>query len=181
MPYTLCRSALPARGEKNRHAGFRAHIGTHAVEAGRAPPSDTMTLSGAIAIFALLKLYRRDKMNSYKGSGFADRLSMAAKARKAQLDRFRAQPRADDPAVADRNAARMAAGIARGARVAERKAAKQAEAAAVQTALEVERAAGAARDAEAAAKQATRAAALKAEQKVARDARYAARKARVKK
>jgi hypothetical protein len=93
--------------------------------------------------------HKRDRMNSYKGSGFADRLSMAAKARKAQLDRFRAQPGANDPAVADRNADRAAASIARETRVAERKAAKQAEAAAKKAALEGGRAAQAARDVEA--------------------------------
>jgi Family of unknown function (DUF6481) len=120
-------------------------------------------------------------MNSFKGAGFADRLSTAAKAKKAQLDRFRAQPGANDPAVADRNAARMAASIAREARFAERKAAKQAENAATKTALEAERATRAAEDAEAADEQATRAVALKAEQKAVRDARYAARKARAKK
>jgi hypothetical protein len=126
-------------------------------------------------------LRERDEMNSFKGSGFADRLSTAAKAKKAQLDKFRARSGVNDPAVADRNAARMASSIARDARVAERKAARQAEEAARKAALEVEQATQAARDAEAAAEQAIREAALETERKAARDARYAARKARAKK
>jgi hypothetical protein len=120
-------------------------------------------------------------MKSFKGSGFADRLTAAAKAKRAQLDKFRAQPKADDPAVIDRSAARLAASAARDARVAERKAARQAADAASKAALESERAAQAAQDAEAAAERAIREVALETERKAARDARYAARKARAKK
>jgi hypothetical protein len=126
---------------------------------------------------AVPQLCERNKVNEFKGSGFADRLRAAKKAKKAQLDRFRALPGANDPAIADRNASRMAAGAARDARAAERKAAKQAEQAAIKAAVELK----AAKDAEAAAERASRAAGLAAEQKTTRDARYAARKARAKK
>jgi hypothetical protein len=122
-----------------------------------------------------------DEMSSFKGSGYAERLSAAAEAKQAQLDKFRARPKADDPAEADRRAARLAVSTARDARIAERKAARQAEAATKKAALEAEQATQAARDAEAAAQQAARKVALEAEQKAARDARYAARKARAKK
>jgi hypothetical protein len=118
-----------------------------------------------------------DEMSSFKGSGYAERLSAAAEAKQAQLDKFRARPKADDPAEADRRAARLAVSTARDARIAERKAARQAEAATKKAALEAEQATQAARDAEAAARKV----ALEAEQKAARDARYAARKARAKK
>jgi len=120
------------------------------------------------------------QMNSFKGSGFADRLSAAAKAKQAQLDKFRARPGDNDPAVIDRSAARLAISTARDARIAERKAARQAEDAAKKAALEAEQAARAARAAEAAAEQAMREVALETERKAARDARYAARKARAK-
>jgi hypothetical protein len=59
-------------------------------------------------------------------SGFTDRLSDAAKAKKRQLEKFRSQAQADDPAAAERNAARQAVNAAREARLAERKAVRQA-------------------------------------------------------
>jgi hypothetical protein len=121
-----------------------------------------------------------DEMNRFKGSGFTDRLDTAAKAKQAQLEKFRARPGADDPAVIDRTAARMANSAARDARLAERKATRQAEEAAKKAALKAEQAAQAARDVEAAAEKAVREVALEAERKAARDSRYAARKARAK-
>ena len=109
-------------------------------------------------------------MTAYKDKDFGERLSAAAAARKATLERFRAKPGPDDPAVAERRAARQALVVAREARVAEREAARKAEAA-----REAAREAEAARQA---AEQTDRDAALEAERKAARDARYAARKAR---
>ena len=105
-------------------------------------------------------------VTAYKDKDFGERLSTAAAARRATLERFRARPGPDDPAVAERRATRQAISVAREARVAEREAAREA---------------ATAREAEAgrrAAEQADRVAALEAERKAARDARYAARKAR---
>jgi Family of unknown function (DUF6481) len=116
-------------------------------------------------------------LTAYRDKGFSERLNTAADARRATLERFRAKPGPDDPAVIERRAARQAISAAREARVAARQAALEAEAAR-QAAREVE----AAREAEAArqaAEQADHDGALEAaDRKAARDARYAARKAR---
>lgn len=109
---------------------------------------------------------------------FSDRLSTAAKARQAMLEKFRAQPKPDDPAVKERLAAQVATAQAREARVAERKAQKEAERLAHEAEvkrLEAERIAA---EKEARRVEGEQALALLAEQKAARDARYAARKAR---
>jgi Family of unknown function (DUF6481) len=107
-------------------------------------------------------------------TNFDDRLSAAAAAKQALLERFRARPAADDPAEIARQAALKSIADARDARAAERKAIKDAEIAR----LAAEEAARKAQ-AEAAAKEAkARAAAQEAERKAARDAKYAARKAR---
>lgn len=133
------------------------------------------------------------EMNGPKHTGFADRLSVAADAKKALLERAaRARSAADSPAAIERRAAREAARVARDARIAERKAAK--------LAIETQRAAALAT--QQAAEAAAREAALKAEEEAreaefaervareaeeeavrqeARDARYAARKARKRK
>jgi len=135
------------------------------------------------------------EMDNSKKTGFDDRLNAAANAKKAELEKFRARSRVNDPASAERQAARQAVGAARDARSAERDAARLAgvaraadEQAARDAAAEVEQAA---RDAAAEAEQAARAAeiarqaaddvVLQAERKAARDARYAARKARPRK
>jgi hypothetical protein len=56
-------------------------------------------------------------MSRFKNSDdFNERLSTGAKARHALLEKFRARPRADDPAVLERQAARLATGQARDAR-----------------------------------------------------------------
>jgi hypothetical protein len=65
----------------------------------------------------------------YARTNFDDRLSDAAAAKQALLERFRARPAADDPSEIARHAALKAIADARDARVAERKAAKEAEAA----------------------------------------------------
>lgn len=107
-------------------------------------------------------------------TNFDDRLSAAAAAKQALLDRFRARPSADDPTEIARQAALKAVSDARDARVAERKAAKEAEAARVAAELAARRT----QEQIAAAEAKLRVAAQEAERKAARDARYAARKAR---
>ena len=121
------------------------------------------------------------KSNAYKNDSFSNRLTSAANAKNALLERFRARPGPDDPAVVARRAEQAAIEAAREIRVAERKAAREAEAArlaAEQVALEEARKAQdvelLARKAEEAARAEQRA----AEAKAARDARYAARRAR---
>ena len=63
-------------------------------------------------------------MSGFKDASFLDRRAAAATAKKAALERFRAQPGADDPAVAERQRARRAIVEARAARAAEREAAR---------------------------------------------------------
>src|ERR671917_1831762 len=67
-------------------------------------------------------------MSAYKNDNFVERLAAAANARKATLEKFRARPGPDDPAVLERQAAQKAIAEAREARIAERKAAREAEA-----------------------------------------------------
>jgi hypothetical protein len=107
-------------------------------------------------------------------TNFDDRLSAAAAAKQALLERFRSRPTAGDPAWAERQAALKAIADAREARAAERRAAKEAEAARVAA----EQAARRKQEQIAAAESRARAAAEEAARKAARDARYAARKAR---
>jgi Family of unknown function (DUF6481) len=114
-------------------------------------------------------------MSGYKDFDLQQRLSDAAAAKKATLEKFRAA--SEDPAAATRRAARVAVNEARLLRIAGREAAKRArEAELAELALRAQREA---EEVEAllAAQNAEREAALKAEQKAARDARYAARKA----
>src|ERR1700726_2450928 len=73
-------------------------------------------------------------------TNFDDRLSAAAAAKQALLERFRARPSADDPAEIARQEALKAISDARDARAAERKAAKEAEAARVAAELAARRA-----------------------------------------
>jgi hypothetical protein len=117
-----------------------------------------------------------------------ERQDASAQAKKAMLEKFRAAPGPDDPAVAERRAAREALLVERTARAAQREAAKRAHEAelAQQTARAAELAAQAEREAaeikaRAAAERAEREAAVLVEQKAARDERYAARKAAAKK
>src|SRR5216683_2294078 len=98
-------------------------------------------------------------MDRSKNTGFADRLSAAADAKKAQLERAaRARSVAESPAAVEQRTAREAVRVARDTRIAEREA----------------------REAEF-AEQTAREAALEAERQAARDARCAARKARKRK
>lgn len=131
-------------------------------------------------------------MPSYKDPSATDRLTAAASAKKAMLEKFLAKPGPDDPEVQARIAEQKRVAEAREERRLERKAIKDAEIARI-AAEEAERkrkeeeaaaeaAAYLARKADdAAAAQAehkARALALAAEQKAARDARYARRKQR---
>lgn len=102
-------------------------------------------------------------MSTAKYFKYQNRAADAAAAKQAMLERFKARPGPDDPAVVARQAELKAIEDARAAREAERLEAKQAELAR--------------QKAEAAAAVAAEKARL-AEQKAARDAKYAARKAR---
>jgi hypothetical protein len=113
-------------------------------------------------------------MSGFRGDNFDDRKKAAAEAKQALMARFRAAPGPDDPEMIARREADVARGLAREARAAERRAAKLAEA---------ERQAREKAEKIAAAEAAKRAEALRklqleADQKKARVARDAARKAR---
>jgi hypothetical protein len=115
-------------------------------------------------------------MSDYKDADFKERLSAAAQAKRAMLERFRAK--ADDPAALEREAARRAVSEAREQRHAERKAAREAEAAQKKADAERHAAETAEREAREKAEKEARELSLEAERKAARDARYAARKKR---
>lgn len=120
-------------------------------------------------------------MKAPKNSTFQDRQATAAAAKAAMLERFRARPGPDDPAVIERRAAQAAIDAAREVRAQERKLAKEAEAArkaAEQAARAEELKAAALADEARVAEEAARAAQRAIEQKAARDQRYAARQAR---
>ncbi|HWE15571.1 MAG TPA: DUF6481 family protein [Hyphomicrobiaceae bacterium] len=117
-------------------------------------------------------------MKGFKEKTFADRLQEAATARKVALERFRARPAADDPEVVKRREERMAIAAAREAREAERRAAKEAEAVVRAEREAIEKTEREARERKEAVEKLIRDAAEAAERKAARDARYAARKAR---
>ena len=67
-------------------------------------------------------------MKGFKEKTFNDRRDAANEARQAALDKFRARPSVDDPAVIKRREEREAIAAAREIRDAERKATKEAEA-----------------------------------------------------
>ncbi|MCG5239092.1 DUF6481 family protein [Azospirillum doebereinerae] len=113
-------------------------------------------------------------MSGFKEVGFGDRRSAATAAKKAQVEKYRESSVLDDAAFAARQSELLAVRVAREARAAERKAdreAAEAKAAAEKLAAEAQ----AVQDA---AARAANDQSLLAEQKAARDARYAARKAR---
>ena len=121
-------------------------------------------------------------MSSYKGLDPEQRQNNTVAVKKAMLERFRAA--SEDPAVAKRHATRAAVNEARLVRLAKREAAKMVRKAelAEQAARAADLALQAEREAEKgealiAAEKAERATLLEAEQKTARDIRYAARKA----
>ena len=124
-------------------------------------------------------------MSTHKNKTFTDRLKTAGEAKQALLDKFRARPAADDPAVVERQAARQAVSNARDARTAEREAQAAKSQAARQAKAEADAVEQRAREAAEqeqrqrdAAAVAQREAALEVDRKAARDARYAARKTR---
>ena len=100
---------------------------------------------------------------TYK-STFQDRAGQAAEAKRKALDQYRSRPPVDEKLAAERRGA----GEAREAAKAEKAATKKAE----------RKAAGEAEAADAAAREAAAAPKTEVELKAARDARYAARKAR---
>ncbi|MPZ45007.1 MAG: hypothetical protein GEV05_16730 [Betaproteobacteria bacterium] len=120
-----------------------------------------------------------------KEPGFVERLQTAAKAKKAQLEKMRATAPAGGAQSSERQAALVEAAAARKIRTADRKYSDRVGA----QEREAQRAAEKARQAQAAIEQVARKdaervaraeadAALKEDQKAARDAKYAARKAR---
>jgi hypothetical protein len=116
-------------------------------------------------------------MSGFKEPDFADRQKAAQQAKQDLLNKFRAQPRPDDPDVAKRRAEREAIAANREQAKITREAAK-AEAKRREQEAKAAEAARIAREKE---EEAVRAAAAEAEQKAKRDARYAARKDRGKK
>jgi hypothetical protein len=128
---------------------------------------------------------KRSAMKRSKESRFDDRLTAAANAKKALLEKFLAKTAASDPGLAERQSARQRIATAREIRVTERQALRRenearaaAVAAAEAAALAAEQTARDVAAAEQAVSDAAAALALEGEQKIARDARYAARKAR---
>ncbi|WP_324751226.1 DUF6481 family protein [Sphingomonas sp. LY54] len=107
-------------------------------------------------------------MKPYSGPSFQDRVGRAAEAKQKALDNLRAKPAVDEEIVAERQAARLK----REAAEAEKRAARKA-------AAEAAKQAKAAAKAEVQSKAASAPAPLsEADKKLARDARYAARKSR---
>jgi hypothetical protein len=121
-------------------------------------------------------------MSGFKDRGFGERLSTASSARRAMAAKFLQRPGLDDPAVIEKRAARVAVSAARDVRRAEREERRLAEQLRIEAEREARAAAAAAQkgadDERAAAEKAVSDAARQIEQKAARDARYAARKAR---
>lgn len=117
-------------------------------------------------------------MNGFKPQNFADRRNAAADARQAALERFRAKTPANDAELAARLAVRQELAAAREARIVEKAALKRLE----DERTELERIARTEQEKiEKAARQIREAeeqVLLEAERKAARDARFAARKAR---
>jgi hypothetical protein len=113
-------------------------------------------------------------MSSNKDQQFTERLSTAASARRAMLEKFQARRTVDDPAARERRAAQEALRAARETRMAEREAARRAK----QERLSAERLARKAAESEQlraqeareAAERAEREAALERERRAAREA-----------
>jgi hypothetical protein len=164
----------------------RRTLTTVALDWGKRMPLETRPLNESFACKVVGRCLwdRWSEMGGFKGTSFDDRLSAAANAKKTELEKFRTRYGTNDPAFAERQAVRHAVSVARDARTAERNASRLAgiareavEKAARDAAVEAEQAA---RDAEV-VRQAANDVALQAERKAARDARYAARKARPRK
>ena len=126
-------------------------------------------------------------MAGFKDADFLDRRKAATKAKKAALEKFRANAAASDSNFAERQAGLQATRVARDSRAANRKADRTARDAEIDAQAKRDHAAKAQTERDAAtqkerdrAQHAEREIALQAEGKKARDARYAARKARQK-
>ena len=121
-------------------------------------------------------------MASFQHPDFDERLSAAASAKQAVLERFRAKVSGSDPELVKKQAERIEIAQAREARIAARKAAREAKEALERAEREAREAAERAEREEREARERAEAAAWKAaleeEKKAERDARYAARKAR---
>ena len=110
-------------------------------------------------------------MKSYQDPSYQDRVARAAEAKQKALDNLRSRPPVDETVAAERLANRQKREVAEAEKRAERKAAA--------LAAKQERSAAATAKAEAEANKASIAAPpTEAERKLARDARYAARKSR---
>jgi hypothetical protein len=118
-------------------------------------------------------------MKGYKEKSFSDRLSAAQQARQAVLEKFKSRPGPDDPEVIRRREERLALAEARAKREAERQAIREAEAKIRAEQEAKEKAEREAREKREAIERVIRESAEAAERKKQRDARYAARKARV--
>jgi len=118
---------------------------------------------------------------AFKTDNFRDRAAAAAKARSAMAERFQARPKADDPRMQALAAERLAIAEARAIREAEKarlRAEAEARAAEEARLRAIEEARLAAEAAQRAIEERARELENLARQKAARDARYAARKAR---
>jgi len=112
---------------------------------------------------------------------FANRIGNSSSAKQAMLEKFKKQPKADDPEVQKRMAEQLATARAREDRAAQRKAEKESARLAREAELKQQEEERIAAEKEARRVEGEKALALLAEQKAARDARYAARKDRLKK
>jgi Family of unknown function (DUF6481) len=121
-------------------------------------------------------------MANFQQPDFDERLSAAAQARKAVLEKFRAKVNSNDPELLKKQAERLVVAQAREARIAERRAAKEAKEAVERAEREAREAAERTVREEKETRERAEAvawkAALEEEKKKERDARYAARKAR---
>jgi membrane protein involved in colicin uptake len=121
-------------------------------------------------------------MGAFDYRNFDDRKKNSASAKQMLLEKFKARPPADDPEMIAKAEARAAIARAREERIREREAARiaaeKAAAEAKRAREEAELAAQIAREEEEARLAAERKAAELIERKAARDARYAARKAK---
>lgn len=117
-------------------------------------------------------------MAAFKGSTFKDRAEAAADAKKALLEAFKARPSIDDPAYKARMEQRKAVAEARELRAAERARTKEEEEKRLKAETEARKIAEAEEAIRKAAETEARDEQIRNERKAARDARYAARKAR---
>jgi len=115
-------------------------------------------------------------MKAYKEKNLTERMQTSAQAKQALLEKFKARPGPDDPAVKARQAERQAISAAREKRAREREAQRlrdEQELAARKEREEAEKAAAKERELQEFIE-------LEAQQKALRDAKYAARKKRKK-